>query len=90
MKKLAAAAIAAAVLTTPAFAGYYDEEKAVCANAVAEELGKPLDDAIVYLKKVRDKRVMRVKVLVKFPDGQSTTAECHIRKGEVEAVNLEA
>lgn len=90
MKKLAAALIAAAFAAAPAFAGYYDEEKAVCANAVAQELGKPLGDATVYLKKVRDKRIKRVTVLVKFTDGQSATGECFIRKGEVESVSLEA
>jgi hypothetical protein len=91
MKKLFASAIVAgAVLSAPAFANNYNEEKAVCANAVGAELGKPVDEAIVFLKKVRDRRVMRVTVLVKFPDGQSATAECFIRKGEVEAVNLEA
>ena len=90
MKKLTAAFIAAAFVTAPVFANTYNEEKAVCASAVGAELGKSVDDATVVLKKVRDKRVMRVTVLVKFPDGQNTTAECFIRKGEVETVNLEA
>lgn len=92
MKSLTAAlTIAALTLGASAAASErYSEETALCAAAIAGEAGRSLDDANVTLKKMRDRAVKRLTVQVKYADGASSTGECHIRKGEVEQVSVEA
>lgn len=84
-------AAAGVLISAPAFASErYSEETSLCASAIATEAGRSLDDANVTLKKMRDRAVKRLTVLVKYADGASSTGECFIRKGEVESVKIEA
>jgi hypothetical protein len=89
MWKPIAAAIAALTSISAASAANFDDERDICAQAIATELNRSLDDSYVRVKKARSGRVSRVTVQVKFADHESVVAECFIRSGEIEKVDLQ-
>lgn len=90
MQKTAIAAFILALASGPAFAGDLGEAKSVCASAIASKSGKTLDGAATKLVRGRDGARTVVTVKVSYPDGSNAVAECSIRKGEVESVELKA
>lgn len=89
MLKPVFAAFAILAAMSAAHAANFDDERDICAQAIADELNRSLDDSYVRVKKARSGRVSRITVQVKFADGESAVAECFIRSGEIEKVDLQ-
>lgn len=88
MKALLTASVlvlaAAPLFVTPAFAGEREDQVALCASALdAQGLAKAGDYRAKFVKaKGGAAQTVTIK-LIPTADGQSLTAECLIKKGEV-------
>ena len=83
MIRTAIIAFALVTLSPAAHATDFMAAKAVCAEALAQQAGRTLDDAKTRLVKARQGGVLKVTVSVKFNDGEKSFAECKVRRGEV-------
>lgn len=88
--RIAAATAGLVLLGSPALAGKWDEEKALCIEAISTEAGV---DASVYsdrLVKARQGGVNRLTVELTPTDGASSpiVAECRIRGKTVREVEI--
>ena len=83
MIRTAIIAFALANLSPAAYAADFMAAKAVCAEALAQQAGRTLDEAKTRLVKAREGGVLKVTVSVKFSDGEKSYAECKVRRGEV-------
>jgi hypothetical protein len=72
----------------PAFAGPWEEAKAVCADAIAAEAGFADGSFDARLEKVRDGATQRLTVKLTPAEGAAVTGECRIKRGEVVDVTL--
>lgn len=72
-----------ALIAPSAFATDFMAAKAVCAEALANEVGRSLDEAKTKLVKAREGGVLKVTVELKFDDGEKAFGECKVRSGEV-------
>lgn len=80
----------ALIAAGPAFAGSWDAESALCADAIAAEAG--VDGALYTVKttKARPGATKRLTVELRA-DGKATlTGQCKIKRGEVIEVELQA
>ena len=90
-KQVIGAAIAAAFVLSPALAGPWDAEKAICADAIAAEAGVDSADYEATLKSARDGGVKRLTVSLAPADGGALIlGECRISRGEVKSVEIKA
>lgn len=87
---IAAAGLALALVAGPAFAGAWDEAKAVCADAIAAEAGLTGQAFDAKLEKARDGGVKRLTVKLTPESGASVVGECKVKSGEVVSVQLKA
>lgn len=89
MRKLTVAAFAAAAVFATANAATYDEERDICAAAIAEEIGRAGEAADATVKKARPRRLFRITVELKFENDERVVAECFIRDNVVEKLEIE-
>lgn len=89
MRNLMIAAFAAATAFSTANAANYDEQRDLCAAAIAEEIGRAGDAADATVKKARDRRLFRITVELKFADDARVVAECFIRDNVVEKLEIQ-
>lgn len=88
MIRTAIVAFALMALSPTAYAADFMAAKAVCAEALAQQAGKTLDDAKTRLVKAHEGGALKVTVSVQFDDGEKSFAECKVRRGEVLSVTM--
>ncbi|HRX40609.1 MAG: hypothetical protein R3C54_15305 [Parvularculaceae bacterium] len=83
-------AAAALLVAGPAFAGSWDAESTLCANAIAAEAG--VDGSLYSVKttKTRPGATKRVTVELRADGKDTLTGECKIKRGEVVGLEMEA
>jgi len=87
-RTIASAAVALAAFAGAAQAGEWDDEVALCVDAIAEAIGADAAGAKSKLKAARDRATKRVTVDVKFASGQKETGVCKIKRGELTSVEV--
>lgn len=89
-KLACAAVIAFAGLTSAALAGSWDDEKNLCAEAIASKAGVDASAYTATLSKARDGASKRLTVELKAEGAATLVGECKIKRGEVTEVALKA
>lgn len=88
MTTTALVAALSAALSAPAHAGQWDEEIAMCVDAIAVELGEDPANANADLKALRDRATKRLTLEVDFASGREAVGVCEIRRGEFSSVEI--
>lgn len=87
-RKFTGSAVAILAMLGAAQAGEWDDETALCVDAIASEIGADAANAKSKLKAARDRATKRVTVEVTFADGAKATGVCKIKRGELIAVEV--
>lgn len=88
LRTCAVAAAAFAAAGTAAHAGKWDDEMAICLEAIATEAGEDAAGARADLKAVRDRATKRLTIEVDFASGREVTGVCEIARGKFSSVKI--
>lgn len=88
LKSFAGASVALLAVFSVAEAADWEDEMAICVDAIAGALGVDATDAKSKLKAARDRATKRLTVEVSFANGQKATGVCKIRRGELASVEV--